>query len=239
MYHRIAESGSGDIYTLSPKLLIRHLEIIKESRVDVLDPCDLQEMTRRDVRGAVLTFDDGTTDHFEVVRPILKRFDVRALFYIPTAKIGKSGHLSEEQVRCLCAEGQAVGSHGHSHRRLDALRSEALRSELEVSSELLRKITGKRPVHFAPPGGYYNSHVMREAERVGFGVVRTMRWGYNRIWDPMRVEAIPMIPVMSEELVKMTVRGKAEGFLKAVYTLKNAARVLWPWGYEKLKKTGK
>jgi len=87
----------------------------------------------------ILTFDDGTKDHYEIVRPILNEFDIPGVFYIIAGSVGWSAFMDWEQIQQLIDEGHEIGSHTHSHFRLPELEEEELFTELVGSKEILER----------------------------------------------------------------------------------------------------
>ena len=53
----------------------------------------------------MLSFDDATQDHFEVALPLLKRHGCRAIFFIPTSKLNRTGYMTAEQLRAVSRAG--------------------------------------------------------------------------------------------------------------------------------------
>jgi peptidoglycan/xylan/chitin deacetylase (PgdA/CDA1 family) len=210
----------------------------QQSGLPILNPDGWAGAREGSRTGVLFTFDDGTRDHFEVVRPLLRQYGVRALFYVSTAKLNRAKYLTSDEVRALSEEGHTIGSHSNTHRRLDVLPLEVLREELELSATAIQNVIGQRPIHFAPPGGFYNSTVERVAQEAGYSFCRTMDWGYNRVFNPMRIEGIPMIPTVGSYILKNAIQGRSEWKLKIVCSLKNGLRTsLSNSGYNKLRST--
>ena len=140
----------------------------------------------------ILSFDDATPDHYDVVFPMLQKQGCRAVFFVPTARINQPGFLTEAQVRELAGAGHTIGLHSHNHQRLDVLPPEKIREEMTRSGEILGGILGKKPVIFAPPGGFTNQQVRDVAVEQGVRVIRSMRWGYNQKLDLLEMETVPI-----------------------------------------------
>ncbi len=79
-----------------------------------------------------------------------------AIFYISTAKLDTGGYITSRQAREMIDNGNILGSHTHTHPRLLIKGIPQIIEELEVSAQVLQKLHGARPTHFAPPGGLYN-----------------------------------------------------------------------------------
>jgi hypothetical protein len=51
-----------------------------------------------------------------------------------------------------------------------------------------------------------------------------MEWGYNRSFDPMRIQVVPMTGSWGFQFLKLALRGKGEWALKILYHLKNGLK---------------
>ena len=196
--------------------LVSDLATVRQSMVPVLNPRDMESAPRGAV-GVVFSFDDGTIDHLQVVLPVLCDWGIPGLFYVPTGRLNQTGYLSRGMVQELYRAGHTVGSHGHSHGRLDLMSCDAIRAELNQSREILHDIAGEYPQHFAPPGGLFSPLVQVAAQQAGFTFFRTMQWGCNRRFDPMWIEAIPMTNGLTRNVLPSVLRRRGEWLLKAAY----------------------
>jgi peptidoglycan/xylan/chitin deacetylase (PgdA/CDA1 family) len=228
VYHKIQDRRDGDIYTVSPTSFLAQLSMLQQAELPILDPRVLSGSRGHGQSGVVLTFDDGTTDHFQVVSPLLGELGIQALFYVATAKLNRHDYLTPEQVRQLWESGHTIGSHSHSHKRLDMVPWEQATQELDRSAMAIQKIVGQRPVHFAPPGGFYNRSMQEIAQRVGYSFCRTMDWGYNRLFDPLRIEIVPMTNALGAYFLRHALSGRLERTLKFAYHMKNGLRAFLP-----------
>jgi len=223
VYHRITEEQQAGFRSIHPDTFRHHLEIIRSAGVPVVDPADAS-LSGDSVSGVVLTFDDATIDHFDTARPILSEFDVPGLFYVPTARLGSEGHLSVEQVTALHREGHTIGSHSHTHSRLDRLPTLSVHHELHESRRRLREILGVDALHFAPPGGLYGAEVSAVAQEVGFRFFRTMMWGLNPQLDPHEIHVVPMVRPSGTLFLRWALNGRNERVLRVMYELKRTLR---------------
>lgn len=111
----------------------------------------------------VLTFDDGYSDHYATVFPLLREFGFTATFFIPTAFMDEErvGHLNWEQVREMSAAGMSMEPHTKTHRELDGVTYEVLVYEALGSIESIAHYTGKMPNMFSYPVGRYDDFTLR------------------------------------------------------------------------------
>jgi peptidoglycan/xylan/chitin deacetylase (PgdA/CDA1 family) len=176
----------------------------------------------------VLTFDDGTRGHFDHAFPVLRERREHAVFFIPTADIGQPGRVTATEVRALAGEGQIIGCHSHEHRRLDTLEPEAVRAQLTTSCGQLRGLTGAPVEWFAPPGGFVNAIVRREAVGLGLRWLRGMRWGRNGRLDPHDLECLPLNRHLDSPRFVRFIEGRGLAALHAAYLAKQLLKRLLP-----------
>lgn len=224
VYHRIQDRNEKDFYTIDPSELLAHLTMAQRSGLPILNPDILSDKRKPPRSGIVFTFDDGTGDHFHLVMPLLMKCDVRALFYVSTAKLNTGKYLRSEQVKSLSDAGHTIGSHSHSHIRLDVLPAARVKEELELSAMAIDNIVGRRPVHFAPPGGFYNRDVQRIAKQTRYVFFRTMDWGYNKVFDSTQIEVVPVAGSLGFYFLKCAFDDRLEGTLKFACKVKNLLR---------------
>jgi len=226
-YHRVCgdESQPRSFYDVPLPALERHLAALHAAKVPPLDPAALPGTAGP---GYLLTFDDGTRDHAEVVAPALRARGERGIFFIPTAKIGTPCCLTAAEVRALTDAGHIVGCHSHEHARLDRLGAAQVRAQLTTALDRLREITGRDTAWFAPPGGFSSATVRAVAAELGLRAVRTMRWGRN---DPLRLdrlECIPLSRAISPGRFEKILDGHGLAWLKALYFGKQALKAFLP-----------
>lgn len=88
-------------------------------------------------KNIILTFDDGTGSHYDIVRPNLNSRGIRGVFYIVTGQVGQSGYLDWSKIQELINDGHEIGSHTVSHPELIDLTEEEIIYELFQSKATL------------------------------------------------------------------------------------------------------
>lgn len=114
---------------------------------------------------AALTFDDGPeTDKTAAVLKSLAKHKARATFFVVGCKAEAQSDLLKKMVK----DGHELGNHSYSHKDFNRMSGAEIRTEISSTSNLLNKITGKKPVLFRPPGGYLSNELIRisQAEKV-------------------------------------------------------------------------
>jgi peptidoglycan/xylan/chitin deacetylase (PgdA/CDA1 family) len=237
-YHKVLDPCPGerpDFYTVSPRRLDEHLRLLRSRGYRFLTLGEAVDAAPPD-DACILTFDDATADHHETVFPMLARHEVRATFFVPTEKLDRPASLTRAQVTEMARAGHLMANHSHRHVRLDRLPPAEIRDQLLTSQEILAALTGERPVAFAPPGGYCGGKVPDIAGEIGFRAVRTMRWGHNRIWNPSRLECLPINRHVDERRLSNLIGGRHAGLLGSIYSGKEALKSILPTGaYEALR----
>jgi peptidoglycan/xylan/chitin deacetylase (PgdA/CDA1 family) len=227
-YHKVLRDprSDPDLYTTGRDTFARQLDLLAQSGIQPLSLSELAQWKEdRKEPGYVLSFDDGTEDHFENVLPLLERHQRQAVFFVPTSKINKEGYVSTDELQEMSRRGQTIGLHGHEHRRMDELADEDIHVQMELSIARIEKATGQRPRLFAPPGGFINGRVRRAALASGVQVIRTMRWGYNKHPDPTALGCVPVNRYMTERQFRNVLEFRSRA---VTYTLKQAAKRMLP-----------
>jgi peptidoglycan/xylan/chitin deacetylase (PgdA/CDA1 family) len=236
-YHKISQTagaGDGDFYTVAGAQFARQLELLQARGGECLPVEDLLRATTVPENKFVLSFDDGTADHYEVVLPLLRARRWQGIFFIPTAKLNQPGYLTNDRVQELAAAGHAIGFHSHEHRRLDLLPDEEIRRQIALSQKIVGDIIGARPLLFVPPGGFVDDRIRKAARDSGVRLMRTMRWGYNKKLDLMALETLPINRYTNEKKFLRLLESRRVPLL---YTGKEIVKRLVPLRtYERLRR---
>lgn len=105
---------------------------------------------------AVLGFDDGYRDNWQLATPVLERHGVPASLYAARGLIRDGGDtfLSEAELRALAAHPLwTVGAHGLTHSVMSGLRPADQRHEMQACRDWLADLLGVAPAGFAYPLG--------------------------------------------------------------------------------------
>lgn len=144
-----------------------------------------------------LTFNDGPD---ATVTPalldVLARHGVRATFFV----VGSLAERHPDVVRRMAQEGHEVESHGYVHRALAGLPVDEIRSDLSRASQVIARLTGRRPIYFRPPEAAADGQVVMAAQAEGVRIL---------LWTNIGAEHRPDVPV--EEMVDRLVRAAHPG----------------------------
>lgn len=148
-----------------------------------------------EMRGVVLTFDDGYESVFRGAWPVLVRYGMPAYVFLVTGFMGRTNdwdqplsrgafrHLSWSQALEMGRDGLIrFGSHGVSHRDLTSLSDGELERELRESREAITEKLGMTPEAFSYPFGRFDRRVVAALSEAGYryGVTVTSRPGWSR-----------------------------------------------------------
>ncbi|MFE2173367.1 polysaccharide deacetylase family protein, partial [Kitasatospora sp. NPDC059462] len=128
-------------------------------------------------RVVALTIDDGPDPrHTPTVLALLEQYGIRATFFL----IGENATEHTGLVREIAARGHHIANHTWTHPDLRSLSEGKVRDELERTSDLLHRTTGKVPSWFRAPGGDWSSTALRVSAELG---MRPMAWSVDpRDW---------------------------------------------------------
>lgn len=214
MYHRIGGNTALEV-DLPTRVFARQLAYLKRHYrvVSLEDALALARPGAPPLREdlLVLTFDDGCVEMHAVVLPLLRRWNIPATMYLPTAYVEEQrpldwGHLAllpERQRPRPLTWAQAdemlrsglvtIGAHTHTHLNCAAAAAEEIRHEIEVSNGLLAQRLGITPSHFCYPygptsaaaravvAGYYDTAVVQGFARLD-----------ATVFDPLDLPRIPV-----------------------------------------------
>jgi peptidoglycan/xylan/chitin deacetylase (PgdA/CDA1 family) len=119
-------------------------------------------------KAIALTFDDGP--HGTLTTQLLaelKKLDVKATFFV----VGKMVDRYPDLVRQEMAQGHEVGNHTYNHLNLDKLTTPQVDLEYKNCSDAIQRATGFRPRFCRPPGGRFDTEVLRAATDEGMWTV--------------------------------------------------------------------
>jgi len=184
MYHTITEShGEKSRYGLPISEFEAQLALLQKMNMKSVLLADVWKAQHGDTtlppNCVVITFDDGYANHYSRALPALEEYGFRGVFFVLSGAVGKSGHLTEEEVSDLARRGMSVQSHAHTHRLLDRLSEDEIEHELLKSREVLARLTGCKIDFLCVPGGWYDDRVVQIANANGFKAICSSNIGMS------------------------------------------------------------
>lgn len=183
-YHRVADdAGSADKYTMPVATFSRQLDALREDGFTFIAPGALVGEGSPPAAGGkpvLVSFDDGTEDHYRNVFPLLEQRGIKGLFFVTAGRVGKPGYLTRDELQEMAGRGQVIGSHSNTHPLLDELAAGDLRDELVSSKVALEAIVDRPVTMFAPPGGWFNGETVAAARTAGYRGFFSCNFGLDR-----------------------------------------------------------
>ena len=162
-------------FIVSPEMLEEHIKYFIDNDYKIVPVSDLikyydtgEPLPKKAV---ALSFDDGYIEHYESAFSILKKYNVRATFFIPTgwvSSVDHPGNLTWPQIQEMSRAGMEFGSHAVFHSNLTKLSDEDLKKELEESKKSLEEKTGRSCDLLSYPGGNYDGRVIEAVKTAGY-----------------------------------------------------------------------
>ena len=161
-------------YKLSVAMFRQHLEALQSSRVSILNDVGMVRDTNASLPHVLLTFDDGGSGFLNYAADELEARGWRGHLLMTTGCIGKSGFLSEANLRELADRGHVIGSHSRTHPMpMSRLSSDLIAEEWRLSVGELQEILGRSVEVASVPGGFFSNLVAEQAAASGIRVLFT------------------------------------------------------------------
>jgi peptidoglycan/xylan/chitin deacetylase (PgdA/CDA1 family) len=132
------------------------------------------------ISAVALTFDDGRACDYEIAYPMLAATGFPATFFVNTATIGSSGHLTWLQLEEMRRAGMSVQSHSHDHTDLARLSATQLDYQLRQSKTTIEDHLGAGVTLLALPYGSMGAHTLAAARRAGYCAICSSGGGLAR-----------------------------------------------------------
>ena len=133
-----------------------------------------------------LTFDDGPDEDFTPqILDILKKYDVKATFYV----IGEKVQYNKKIVKREYEEGHEIGNHTYTHINVSKNGYNKIRKEIGDTQSAVKSVTGVYPKTFRPP---YRAISKDMCEIIKQNNMNIVLWSYvdARDWESPGVSSI-------------------------------------------------
>ncbi|WP_347548600.1 polysaccharide deacetylase family protein [Pseudalkalibacillus hwajinpoensis] len=132
--------------------------------------------TKSTSKTVFLTFDDGPSRVLPKILDILKKEDVRAMFFWQSRLL-----YAERPWKRVLDEDHTIGTHSCKHPNLTNLSYPEQFRELSNSKQKIERITGTPVTYFRPPFGQYNADTIKAAQDLG---LTTVMWRISSMdWE--------------------------------------------------------
>jgi peptidoglycan/xylan/chitin deacetylase (PgdA/CDA1 family)/glycosyltransferase involved in cell wall biosynthesis len=218
MYHKIPDVPPATKHQIfvTKENFAKHLTYLKEHNFTPITFRDYQDFAsgRRPLKEfprkpIVLTFDDGYTDNYTNLLPLMQQFGYRGVLYLlgdfevrynqwdlaadPTEP--RADIMSETQKRAFVAANWEIGAHTLSHSHLTSLPPAIAANEIAESKAALESRLGIEVLSFAYPYGDLNADTKALVQQAGFTfAVATDTGGLHLEDDRMQIFRVNMFP---------------------------------------------
>lgn len=174
MYHAVSDQcwGIPQLF-VSPKKLEEQLQYLQEKGYTTVTFEDFGNLAQIE-KPVMLTFDDGYSDNYSELFPILKKYNAKATIFLIYNMLDQLPYyLTREQVLEMDQSGLvSFQCHTMSHPNLDTLNEEQLQYELVQSKLELTRLLKKEMFVVAYPSGKWNEQsIARTKEQYQFGLL--------------------------------------------------------------------
>ncbi len=146
MYHNITPNFDESLeLTISIQKFEEQLNYLVENNFTSYFVSELENAKTILKKSVVLTFDDVTQNQLDFAIPLLRKYNVKATFFIPFSYIGKSDLWNDgsekimtiEQLKSLDMDLIELGHHSYFHKKYSTLTSEEIQDDFDKSFELI------------------------------------------------------------------------------------------------------
>lgn len=187
MYHRIVKETDGDgtdLHSVSEEDFRYQLQLLDRFNYTPITFEDYNLYRKGKLtlpkKPVILTFDDGYLDTYTTALPILREFNMHAVFFVlgnrdlqyadwdQNIEEEKRPLMSDQQILEARAEGYEIGAHTMTHIVLPELDQKEMIDEIEGSKESLESLLGEKILSFSYPYGRLDSRVRSLVVQSGY-----------------------------------------------------------------------
>ena len=227
-YHSIDDSGT--VLSTPPSLFERQMRFLKEEGYRVISLRDmvghLRARTEPPSRSAVITFDDGFRNNYEVAFPVLKSLEFTATFFIVTDFVGERGPwvederlgdaplLSWEDLEKMAAQGMDIQPHSCTHPHLTQLSRDEMIREIRDSRHRIEEVVKREANIFCYPFGEFDGACMDVLSRLEFEGAVAIEFGRrNSCENIYALQRVGSAHFQDMTAFKVCLDGLYEGYL--------------------------
>lgn len=190
MFHGIEKPGyylhqeeEDAFYTVPEQEFSSCLDMVVDKDYLTLTSDDINRVKYENKKKIILTFDDGWESDYEIAYPLLKKYNMKAIFFVVAEWIGKKKYISKNQLVEMSKNGMDIQSHGATHRFLSQLPEQEIRNELYLSKQIIENILGKEVTSLSYPGGRGNKKVREIGKELGYKLFFSSKPGWYALDD--------------------------------------------------------
>lgn len=180
--HTTREPASQEQFDITPNLLRKHLEYVKQEGFTTISFKTLADYFDNGAplptKPIILSFDDSWQNQYVYAFPLLREYSVTGTFFVFTNSLNRKNHLTWDETREIQRAGMEIGSHTKFHPYLDNITDPTeLEKEIAGSKTILEESIGVPITTFAYPFGEHGTTTVEEVKRAGYRTARSLRGG--------------------------------------------------------------
>jgi peptidoglycan/xylan/chitin deacetylase (PgdA/CDA1 family) len=181
-YHHIqnmdvAKAAGQQNLTVATDIFISQMHYLKDHGYITLATNSLTDFFDKGVpvpqTGVILTFDDGYTDFYVNVVPILRELGFKAVLALPTGLVGNPGYLTWDEISQAASSGVEVINHTWSHANLATNNKDLVQREVVTAEEQLMQRGYNANKALVYPYGGYNDYAVSFLQSKGYTLAFT------------------------------------------------------------------
>lgn len=200
MYHSFWEEKKDPTPYVTPKVFRKQMEFFVNNGYNIVGPDKvISYMTKKEkmpAKTVAITIDDGDYSFYEKAYPVLKEYNIPAVLFMATDRIGQPGYVGWKELREMSDSGLVtIGSHTMSHPWLPTISVDEKKvyDELALSKDILEKGTGKKVEYLCYPNGAFNDLIKETAKKYGYkGAFTTNPTKHSAIDDIYAIRRLKM-----------------------------------------------
>jgi len=188
MYHYVSElPEDADVYrrdlTVEPAIFREHLNFLLANEYTSISLYDLHGALNHGhelpTNPIILTFDDGYSDHYTNVLPMMNEFDFIGTFFVITNRLDNAdpSYITWQQAQEMQSNGMDIESHTKSHPDLRQRTYDFLIFEILGSVESITANIGETSRIFSYPAGRYDNDTLQLLNSTSILLATTTRHG--------------------------------------------------------------
>lgn len=208
MYHSISDTDSTNNLLVPPDMFEEQIKWLKDNGFtailldDLLEAMETGNVPKRPV---VITFDDGYVDNYTDAYETLKKYNMKATFFIITDNVDKdSGYMNSAMLKEMKDSGMAIENHTSNHLELNKLSKSEQISSIKDGQDFLRNIIGVEGQFLCYPVGRYNDTTIEVAQELGIKAAVTTEGGISSLSDGLyQLKRLRIFPMSLENFSQM------------------------------------
>lgn len=187
MYHSICADYPDNSLMVAPELFNEQMAWLNNNGFTTMsleEVYEAFETGKVPVRPVAITFDDGYADNYTEAYPILKKYGMKATFFIITNNTDKDGYyMNTDMLKEMKEYGMEIENHTAYHFELGGASLEDQRMTIEDGQTFLKENIGVESKFLCYPAGKYDDTTVSLDAQLGIKAAVTTEYGFSSIND--------------------------------------------------------